>query len=81
MNVYHGICAWAEGQLEGELACPDCPTALAALWGRLLILPGSMSCKLRADAMMTTVPPLPCNLPASLMLRLKEVAWNCVLLS
>ena len=25
VHVYHGICAWAEGQLEGELACPECP--------------------------------------------------------
>jgi len=23
VHVYHGICAWAEGQLEGELACVD----------------------------------------------------------
>ena len=31
VNVYHGICAWAEGQLEGEPACPDRLPALAAL--------------------------------------------------
>ena len=54
MNVYHGICAWAEGQLEGEPACPDCPTAPAALWGRLPAFPDLMGCRNWAKTVMTS---------------------------
>lgn len=35
VHVYHGICAWAEGQLEGEPACPAALLPRLSPLGRL----------------------------------------------